>query len=627
MAAITFSYQVNCWPTSITVNNIQGQSGVASNYRIINAVANSEFEILNWPSANWVSITGGTHTLSVPQDGTYYVAVKDDTVPNSIVLVRVVAVCSLTTSTSTTSTTSTTTSTSTSTSTTSTTTLSLYDPIFAYFGVERFQEGGSAANFISSYGLNKFYRLDIVNAPPLRAFVITGTTPTGVFNLTGTTDSTGEYNIPSRQETVAGILDLTLTFAPASSTSQGLIKNGLIRKYKIYFGEKQFIARLRKNSTTGPVVANSQIVSIQGRGISSLSPGDIRTGILSYNTKTDVTYTSQTPVFISNTASVNNVYNPENKQFIVKLRRGSIYGPVVATSQIINVLGLGNRGFINTDLSDRLDKFEVVSGFDTIASISKSMSNIGYAYMTTTTSSTTTSTTSSTTTQPPTSTTSTSTSTSTTSTSTSTSTTSTTTAAGTSTTTSTSTSTSTSSSTTSTTTLPPTSTTTTLSGWTLWKNTIDECFIIGQNMVFNVESETPSTTFFITVTGTGQTTPMSAGPLITNATETYSGSGRYAAQFNLTASALGLCTLELRPNLPGAYVVKTLDICIIQITSTTSTSTSTTTTTTLPPLTTSTSTSTSTTSTTTSAAPFLGTSTTSSTSTSSTSTTSTTTLP
>lgn len=385
---------------------------------------------------------------------------------------------------------------------------------------------------------------------------------------------------------------------------------------------KKFIARLRQGGPSGNILANSQIVTITGAGISAFSGADMA-NIITANSivfgNADNVGTKSANILTTTPGR----YQAGSKQFIVRVRRGSFSGPIVANSQIINVMNLGYGTFTANDILG-FTRIKALTSDTGMGAVYQRMSNVGYTPTPTTTSTSTSTSTTSTSTS--TSTTSTSTSTSTTSTSTSTTTsssTTTTTVPPPSTTTSTSTtstSTTTTSTSTTTTSTSTTTSTTNAGNWTITHGQATNGYIIGDTIVVTVESDFANALFYVTVAGAGTVTPVSQGPLYTNSTPTTPGGTRYSGSTSFLTTGLGSIVVELRLSTISAPVRASIGLNIIVITST-STSTSTTSTTTLVPLPTSTTTtSTSTTSTTTSAAPF------SPTTTSSTTTTTTTTL-
>lgn len=506
----------------------------------------------------------------------------------------------------------TTSTTSTSTSTSTSTTGARFDPTFYVKDTKPLYDGSDGNVFAAAYSLNTNLDLEIKFGPPNTNLTITGTTPAGAFtSLNGTTSGAGYYALPAMTITNHGILDLTATF------SSGPMWNGLTRRLRVYFNNKKFIARLRQGGPTGPILANSQIITVNTRGLSPFVNNDIgNISLLQGNVFSNDTHIGYTE---SNIAKFTpNGYDPSLKQFIVRLRRGSLSGPVVANSQIVTLLNLGYDRINSTDILGGQMGFTVVSQPSSFGYATQQLTKTNFQ-LTPTTTTTTTSTTSTSTTSTSTSTTTTSTSTSTTSTTSSTTTSSTTTTStSTTSTSSTTTTTSTSTTTTTTTTAAPTSTTTTtnLDGWTMTHGEVSLIYVIGSRIYITVECNLPNALFYLTTSGTGTVSPTNQGPLYTDTTPTITGGTRYLARTSFLTTGLGTLNVYLRIGSISASHIQELSFQIALFsTTTTSTSTSTSTTTLALPTTTSTTTVSGPTTTTTSAAPFSSTTTTTSTST------------
>jgi hypothetical protein len=393
--------------------------------------------------------------------------------------------------------------------------------------------------------------------------------------------------------------------------------NGLTRRLRVYFNNKKFIARLRQGGPTGPILANSQIITVNTRGLSPFVNSDIgNISLLQGNVFSNDTHIGYTE---SNIAKFTpNGYDPSLKQFIVRLRRGSLSGPVVANSQIVTLLDLGYGKLTSTDILGGQLGFPVIAQPSSFGYVTQQLTKTNFQ-LTPTSTTTTTSTTSTSTTTSSTSTTSTSTTTSSTSTTSSTTTSSTTTSStSTTSTSSTTTTTSTSTSTSTTTTAAPTSTTTTtnLDGWIMTHGEVSPIYIIGNRIYITVECNLPNALFYVTTTGTGTVSPTNQGPLYTDTVPTITGGTRYLARTSFLTTGLGSLNVYLRIGSISASHIQELNFQIVLFsTTTTSTSTSTSTTTLALPTSTTTTTIAGPTTTTTSAAPFSSTTTTTSTST------------
>lgn len=516
---------------------------------------------------------------------------------------------STSTSTSTTtSTTSTTTSTSTS---TSTTTAARFNPTFYVKDQKPVYDGVGNNVFAASYSLHNSLELEIKFGPPSTSFTITGTTPTGIFTpVTDTTSGIGYYLLPAMTITSHGVLDLTVTFTTGTWY-------GLTRRLRVYFNNKKFIARLRKNGPTGPILANSQVITVNTRGLAPFVNSDFANILnITGNVFSDENYIGYS---VSNIAAPRpNGRDPSLKQFIVRLRRGSLSGPVVANSQIVTVMDLGYGGIRSTDILGEQLGFGVISEPSSAGFVTKQLTNTNFQ-LTPTTTTTSTSTTTSSTTTTSTSTTSTSTSTTSTTTSTSTSTTTTSTSSTSTTSTSSTTTTTSTSTSTSTTTVGPTSTTSTttnLDGWAMTHDQISSAYIIGSRIYITVECNLPNALFYVTTDGTGTVTPTNQGPLYTDTTPTIPGGTRYLARTSFLTTGLGSLNVRLRIGSISASHILELNLQIILFSTTTSSTSTTTSTTTLAlPTSTTTTTIAGPTTTTTSAAPFSSTTTSTSTST------------